>query len=751
MGRPWLGASARRTLRGTTASKTSSPKCRRTSAATSAASRVLPSTIVRSIPARARRGFSRARGRARRSEEAARGPRARSTRTGQARAPGPRRRARSRSAARARAGSRRRRSEYDSRAGASASARKDSPSPWPRELDGGAGELGARRDEVEVRESASRCDDLVERCAVEQVVLKTCRSRARRARRSHWPVGRGQRRASARRPRRGRRRGSPRSSSCRRRPSGSRARRWSPRPHPSQARGRFLAIPGRRGNRSGVGPRLAEDEQPRQAPSRASAATSAAAARATAASSAHGPTKRSAAPPGRTSGRHHSAATGGGGERPRHRGRRTHRGRRPARAPPRARRRPRRSANSLGHALRGTRTCGRCDSSRTTSRSGRAAASGNPGEPPPEPTSTTGPVLESGAAASASSTWTRRASRRVRDRREPGRRQKRREPALEPGSSDAHSGRADDDGRFGSVPSLEVSTPSRSSRCTWTILRSTAVIGSSATAPASRRASRGRAVGELLERAPGADRDSRRRPRRRSLRSSPPGRRSRWRGTGSRRSSAPAFRSRGRGPGRSSDAWRRSSSSVIAIAQPARRAPLQTRSRSSRSARGRRVRAPRSPAARREAGASSAREDLGGLVADAEQPALALGDDDEADARLVDSGKAPLELPERRPLRLADGLPGCLDVGSAARAFSSGTLIAASAGPSSCACAPVAAAAAAPAIGCAALPAAVAPSPAGSRLLGRRPGRALRRRLRLGHSRRVTRPWPTVQRFVVTQ
>ena len=37
IGSPWLGASARRTLRGTTASKTSSPNARRTSAATSAA------------------------------------------------------------------------------------------------------------------------------------------------------------------------------------------------------------------------------------------------------------------------------------------------------------------------------------------------------------------------------------------------------------------------------------------------------------------------------------------------------------------------------------------------------------------------------------------------------------------------------------------------------------------------------------------------------------------------------------------
>ena len=50
-GSPWLGASASRTERGTTVRKTSSPKWRRTSFETSAASRVRPSTIVSSTPA----------------------------------------------------------------------------------------------------------------------------------------------------------------------------------------------------------------------------------------------------------------------------------------------------------------------------------------------------------------------------------------------------------------------------------------------------------------------------------------------------------------------------------------------------------------------------------------------------------------------------------------------------------------------------------------------------------------------------
>src|SRR5262249_46449316 len=59
----------------------------------------------------------------------------------------------------------------------------------------------------------------------------------------------------------------------------------------------------------------------------------------------------------------------------------------------------------------------RSASSRVTSRSGRATASGIPGEPPPEPTSTTAPSYRSrsGAARSASSSnisraWSRSAS-----------------------------------------------------------------------------------------------------------------------------------------------------------------------------------------------------------------------------------------------------------------------------------------------------------------------------------------------------
>ena len=48
-------------------------------------------------------------------------------------------------------------------------------------------------------------------------------------------------------------------------------------------------------------------------------------------------------------------------------------------------------------------------------------------------------------------------------------------------------------------------------------------------------------------------------------------------------------------------------------------------------------------------------------VADAEQAPLALGQDLEAHGLAVDAGREPLELAERRPLRLADGLARRLD------------------------------------------------------------------------------------------
>ena len=54
-------------------------------------------------------------------------------------------------------------------------------------------------------------------------------------------------------------------------------------------------------------------------------------------------------------------------------------------------------------------------------------------------------------------------------------------------------------------------------------------------------------------------------------------------------------------------------------------------------------------------------DDAGRRVADAEQAALALGEHLEPHRRLVEPGLEVLELPQRRPLRLADGLARRLD------------------------------------------------------------------------------------------
>ena len=55
------------------------------------------------------------------------------------------------------------------------------------------------------------------------------------------------------------------------------------------------------------------------------------------------------------------------------------------------------------------------------------------------------------------------------------------------------------------------------------------------------------------------------------------------------------------------------------------------------------------------------RDHTGRRVADAEQPALALCHHLELDGALVEPGIQPLELAQRRPLRLADGLARRLD------------------------------------------------------------------------------------------
>ena len=143
-----------------------------------------------------------------------------------------------------------------------------------------------------------------------------------------------------------------------------------------------------------------------------------------------------------------------------------------------------------------------------------------------------------------------------------------------------------------------------------------------------------------------------------------------------------------------------------------------------------------------------------GREADAEEAPLPFRDDLEAHLALVEPGEAALELPQRRPLGLAHRLAGPLDLTvstvSPGRSVSA-VLIVWSAGRASCA----------GARGGRRLEAgfgagAAAPSPAGVRRSGRASAAGVRE-LRfgggcgLGMSRRVTSPWPTVQRFVVTQ
>ena len=201
--------------------------------------------------------------------------------------------------------------------------------------------------------------------------------------------------------------------------------------HASYASGRFRATPGRRGKPGGVGPSLRRTSSPAAVLLELGRRAARPPARPRSAS-AVGPTQSTAAPPGATSGRHHSAATGGGASAfatatpPARR----------APAPRRGRTRPARSAGRASSA-RGTRTCAASPRAASTSRSGSATASGIPGAPPPEPTSTIGPSKRrtSSSAAQAPSR-ARAAPPRRRDRVSPGVATTLGEPALESHGAD---------------------------------------------------------------------------------------------------------------------------------------------------------------------------------------------------------------------------------------------------------------------------------------------------------------------------
>ena len=190
--------------RGTTARNTSSPKCLRTSASTSAERRVRASTIVIRTPAIVRRGLSRALIRlidwiswARPFERVVLGLHRDDHVVGGGKGVHRQRAERGRAVEQ---------HEVEPLGLRERVGEEALSVVALRELDRGAGQLRPRRDEEEVLE-AGRRRELAERHAVEEVVRRGAVAPACRARTSRSPAGRGRPRPRARRPRPGRRRG----------------------------------------------------------------------------------------------------------------------------------------------------------------------------------------------------------------------------------------------------------------------------------------------------------------------------------------------------------------------------------------------------------------------------------------------------------------------------------------------------------------------------------------------------------------
>ena len=205
---------------------------------------------------------------------------------------------------------------------------------------------------------------------------------------------------------------------------------------------------------------------------------------ATRSGSADSPTQSTTRPPSSTSGRHHSAAVGGCAS-----AFATATPNRPGSCSSARPQTTERFGSSAAQVSR-KRHLRRSASSSVTARSGSATASGIPGVPPPEPTSTIGAVGRRRRAprpAARRRAAPARAVAGIADRRQPRRRENRREPAVEDASaargaaqSAERRGRTTTN-RVGSVPSLDVSTSGSSFSSSCTIRRSTAVIGSSST------------------------------------------------------------------------------------------------------------------------------------------------------------------------------------------------------------------------------------------------------------------------------
>ena len=277
-GWPKLGASPIRTLRGMTVSKTSCGKCSRTSRSTSCASRVRPSCIVSSMPGDRQPRVQLALDQRQRVEQA--GESLEREVLGLDRddhAIGRDQRVDGQRAERGRA--------VEEREGEAVADRRRARRAAGARSPRAAAARRSRRRGRGWQATSDRCSIAVGRIASSSVALagehvvdaRVARPSAARARRWRWPAGPCRRAASRSPPRRCRPRGSRPSSSCRRRPSGWRSRRRCSsagglrrsihRPHGSDEHGqrlgrffapsgRFRAIPGRRGKRSGVGATL---------------------------------------------------------------------------------------------------------------------------------------------------------------------------------------------------------------------------------------------------------------------------------------------------------------------------------------------------------------------------------------------------------------------------------------------------------------------------------------------------------------
>src|SRR5919202_5051312 len=492
-----------------------------------------------------------------------------------------------------------------------------------------------------------------------------------------------------------------------------------------QARGRFRAMPGRRGKPDGVGPSLRRTSRPGGLSTARPASFSAA--RATAAASALGPTYSTAAPPGATSGRHHSTATAGGASAF-------------ATATPYVSvscspARPCTTRAFDGTHRRRNSHLRPFASSSVTSRSGSATASGIPGAPPPEPTSTTGPSYPDTTSTprSESSRSTRRASSSSRSDVSPG-------VATTAASQASSVNRRDDDvavrlrALARGLDAVELLQPQ---------VHDLSLDGGHRL-ELDRLARAHRALGA---------------PNRQRLQDGPPplaiARRVddhllalvREGAVGDRVREVLARVDRLPVPADQNAEVAAAALDVhrvvalldvdAAVDADGRRDPLHelARLRSER-----RLRADRRRLRRLVDGSDHARR----RVADAENPPLALGDDLEPNGRLVEPRREPLELSQRGPLRLADRLAGGLDLerllglGAHRRAFFFFfTRLGAAAGVG---------------FGSGCLRAAPSPPPSPS------PPRGGVREERFGGgapffgiSWRVISPWPTVHRFVVTQ